>query len=110
MHLRSGRSIATFRGFDTDSSIPTLGSGTRSIGNLERITEEKSLDTESDTTSMAGSKQSNEGFSLHPNEGISQSTHSRDMHAPNDKNLGKTPMNASNKAHLGLEYDMKLKF
>lgn len=54
MHLRSGRYINR-QEFDTSSRATTRGSGTRSVGNLERIAE-SSKDSQSDSMSFAGSE------------------------------------------------------
>ena len=77
MNLRSGWQLGPSLDSDAASRVPTLGSGTRSVGNLEIIREDISSDTDSESWSFHGSEMLDEGKDARP----SQSQQSSDMHA-----------------------------
>ena len=105
MNLRSGRQLGPSSDSDAASRVPTLGSGTRSVGNLETIREDISSDTDSESWSFHGSEMSGKGKDTRP----SQSQQSSDMHAQG----GLRPPTNSNPfldANIELDYNVALKY
>ena len=105
MNLRSGRQLGASSNSDAASRVPTLGSGTKSVGNLETIREDISSDTDSESLSFHGSEMSSEGKDVRP----SQSQQSLDMHAQG----GSRPRTSSNPfadANIELDYNVVLKY
>lgn len=106
MNLRSGRQLGASSRSDTASKVPTIGSGTRSVGNLETIREDlTSLDTDSDNISSSESEMSIGGRDARP----SQSQQSRDMHARGGSNQP-TTSNPFIEIDIELEYNIALKY
>ena len=105
MNLRSGRQLGASLNSNAASRVPTLGSGTRSVGNLETIREDISSDTNSESLSFHGSEMSSKGKDARP----SQSQQSSDMHAQG----GLRPPTSSNpfvEANIELDYNVALKY
>ena len=105
MNLRSGWQLGASLNSDAASRVPTLGSGTRSVGNLETIREDISSDTDSESWSFHGSEMSSKGKDARP----SQSQQSSDMHAQG----GLRPPTNSNpfvEANIELDYNVALKY
>ena len=105
MNLRFGRQLGPSSNSDAASRAPTLGSGTRSVGNLETIREDISSDTDSKSWSFHGSEMLGEGKDMRP----SQSQQSLDMHAQG----GLRPPTNSNPfldANIELDYNVALKY
>lgn len=106
MNLRSGRHLGASSSSDTASRVPTLGSGTRSVGNLETIREDiSSSDTDSESFSFHGSEMSSEKRDMRP----SQPQTSRDMHAQGGSKQP-TSSNPFSEANVELEYNVALKY